>query len=869
VRIKDTTVSLVDGCRRHARIVVGVSLVATVLLAAYVATNLSIDTDQEKLVSAELPWRKTEIALDQAFPQGREDLVIVLEAQTPELADSGAAKLTERLASRKDLFRTVRRPDALPFFRRNGLLFLPLDELRALTEQLIRAQPMIGALAGDPSARGLFNALNIFLEGVKRGEATLADLEPALAAIAATAEGAVEGKPQPPQWQTLLTGRPVKSDDLRRFILTQPVLDYGALEAGAVPSAFVRASIQELGLTSDNGYRVRLTGTVALADEEFATVGQGAELAFLISFLLVACELWLALRSPRLIGAILLTLVVGLIATAAVATAAFGTLNLISVAFAVLFVGLAVDFSIQFSVRFRDEHYHYDDLAEALRRCAAGIGGPLLLAAATTMVGFFSFVPTAYVGVSELGVIAGVGMIIAVALNMTLLPALLALLRPPGEQSPAGYAWMAGPDRFLARHATWVLLTLLALVVVALALVPRLTFDFNPLNLKDKRTESVATLLDLINDPNSTPYTARVLTASPEAADALAAKLAAVPEVKDVITVNSFVPTEQDEKLALVQDAAMLLAPSLSPPEIAPPPTAEEVRAAVTDTVSRLNELKGEGPAGATAARLATALQRVLDAGPEALTRLGDSLVSGATQQIATLGEALQAAPVTLADVPEELKSDWVAADGRAVVKAVPAGDARQNATLVSFVAAVQKVAPEASGLPVGIQEMGKVVVSAFRTAGLLALLAIVVLLAIILRQATDVLLVVVPVVVGGLFTMATCVIIGLPITFANVIVLPLLLGIGVAYGVYYVMNWRAGVREPLQSSMTRAVLFSALTTGTSFGSLAMSDHPGTSGMGVLLAVSLAYTVFVSLVFLPAALAWLEQRQRPARPARS
>jgi uncharacterized protein len=122
---------------------------------------------------------------------------------------------------------------------------------------------------------------------------------------------------------------------------------------------------------------------------------------------------------------------------------------------------------------------------------------------------------------------------------------------------------------------------------------------------------------------------------------------------------------------------------------------------------------------------------------------------------------------------------------------------------------------------------------------------------------------------VGGLFTMATCVIIGLPITFANVIVLPLLLGIGVAYGVYYVMNWRAGVREPLQSSMTRAVLFSALTTGTSFGSLAMSDHPGTSGMGVLLAVSLAYTVFVSLVFLPAALAWLEQRQHRARPARS
>ncbi|MBX6320908.1 MAG: MMPL family transporter [Rhodospirillaceae bacterium] len=857
MRIEGIAVSVVDGCRRRAPFVVAGAILAAILLGYYVATTIAVDTDQEHLVAEDLPWRRTELALDRAFPQSKDDLTIVVDARTPLLADEAARRLAERLAARPDLFHSVRRPDALPFLRRNGLLYLSIDELRSLTERLVEAQPLIAAVVSDPSLRGLFGALNFFLEGVSRGEADLAELAPTLTAFAAAAESVAAGRPQPVDWQSLFTGRPTRPKDKRRFVMAQPVLDYGALTPGAKASAFVREAAAELGLTPANGYRVRLTGSVALSDEEFATVGQDMGVALAVTALLVALELFVALRSLRLIAAILVTLLVGLVATAAFATAAFGSLNLISVAFAVLFFGLAVDFGIQFSVRFRDEHYHYDDAAEALRRCARGIGGALVLAAITTMAGFFSFVPTAYVGVSQLGVIAGVGMAVAVGLNLTLLPALLALLRPPGERSPAGYAWMRGPDRFLARNASRVLAALVVLVVGAAALVPHLAFDFNPLNLKDRRTESMSTLLDLMNDASSTPYTAKVLTASPAEAATLAARLEKLPEVKSAVTINSFVPEDQDEKLPLIEDAAMLLAPSLSPPEVAPPPNPEEVRATIAETVERLDTTKD-----AAASRLAAALRKVLAAGPAALDRLSGILVGGASREIAALGEALQAGPVGLADLPEELKRDWVSADGRAVVRIEPQQDARDNAALVRFVAAVQSVAPEASGLPVSIQEMGRTVVGAFRTAGLLAFAVIVVLLGLILRRAADVLLVLIPVLIGGLFAMATCVLIDLPLTFANIIVLPLLLGIGVAYGVYYVMNWRAGVREPLQSSMTRAVLFSALTTGTSFGSLALSDHPGTAGMGVLLVVSLGYTVVAAMVFLPAALAWLETRRR-------
>lgn len=865
--IRSIAISLVDWCRRHAgRVALG-ALLVSLLLGWYVVTNLSMDTDQEHLIDENLPWRQTETALDQAFPQNVNTLVIVLDGPSAGLAEAAAADLAAALATRPDLFISVRRPDALPYFRRNALLFLSVDELQELADRLIEAQPLIGALTADPSLRGLLGALDLALEGIERGDATFADLEAPLTAIADATEGVLAGRPAPVEWQTLLTGRDVGAGDRRRFIVAQPVLDHGALSPGAKPSAFVRQSAQELGITPENGYRVRLTGSVALADEEFATVGEGMGVAALLSLLIVALLLFLALRSLRLIVPILLTLIVGLIVTGAFATLAFGALNLISVAFAVLFVGLAVDFGIQVSVRFRDEHYRQPDVAEALRRCAGAIAGPLLLAAGSTMVGFFSFMPTAYVGVSELGAIAGVGMIIAVLLNLTLLPALLVLLRPPGEASPAGYAWLAGADRLLTRLAPAVLVALAVLVVASAVIATQLRFDFNPLNLKDEKSESAATMLELFNDPNSAPYTAKILAPSLEEAEALGARLKELPEVADVLTLRSFIPKAQDEKLPIIEDAHFLLAPTLSPPEVAPPPDEAALREALAATARNLRSVGGAQPDGAVALRLADAFDRVLQADPATIGRLAEALVGGALSEIAILQEALQAQPVALEDITPDLARDWVTEDGRAVVEVVPEGDARDNAVLERFADAVTAVAPQASGTPVTIQQSGRTVVGAFRIATVLALVAIAVILAAILRRAVDVMLVLAPPVLGGLFTAATCVLIDLPITFANIIVLPLLLGIGVAYGVYYVMNWRAGVREPLQSSTTRAVLFSALTTGVAFGSLAASRHPGTAGMGILLSVSLAYTLLAAMVFLPALMAWLRRRNAAAQRA--
>src|SRR5439155_23294482 len=265
-----------------------------------------------------------------------------------------------------------------------------------------------------------------------------------------------------------------------------------------------------------------------------------------IMLVAVALLLWIALRSWRLIAAILLSLGVGLIVTTAFGLIVLGTLNLISIAFAVLFVGLGVDFGIQFCVCYRAKRYTGDDLHLALREAGGEIGGALALAAASIAAGFYAFLPTEYRGVSELGVIAGTGMIVAFAASISLLPAIVALLHPPGERARVGYAALGPLDRFLVRRRHAVLLAAAVATAASLAQLPRLQFDFNPLHLKSEKVESVATLLDLTQDPNTTPNTVDVLAPSVADAAALAKRLEQLPEVDHAITLASFVPERQE-----------------------------------------------------------------------------------------------------------------------------------------------------------------------------------------------------------------------------------------------------------------------------------------------------------------------------------
>lgn len=842
---------LVAASVRHAAALVALALIAAVLCGVYASTHLSIDTDTGDLISRDLPWRQRDAELDRVFPQNVDQLAIVIDGATSGQAEDAATALAQWARRHPELYKTVAEPGGGEFFKRDGLLLLSTAEVQKVADQLIAAQPMLGALAADPSLRGLFSSLSLAATGVEHGDIDPSEIATPLRTIAGAVDAALAGNPRHLSWDSLFTGREPDPQELRRFVLVQPVLDYSALQPGKRASDAIRAAAREMGLTPEHGVRVRLTGSVALSDEEFASLREGAYGTTALSLALVCLILFLALRSWRLILAIVTTLLAGLVATAAFAAATVGALNLISVAFAVLFIGLAVDFGIQFSVRYRDERHRMGELAPAITRAGRGIGGALALAAGATAVGFLSFVPTDYSGVSELGLISGTSMIIALILNLTMLPALLKLLRPKGEPEPVGYAWAAGIDAFLLRRRRMVIGLAILIGAGALALLPHWRFDFDPLDLKDPHSESMSTLFDLMKNPSTTPYTISILASSPDDAGRLAERLDKLPEVSSVVTVQSFVPEQQQEKLAIISDAALLIGPTLSPPQKTPPPDAAANLAAIAACARDMRKLAG-GDAQSPAGRLAAALDAVLQRGPAVLPRLEASLISGLGKRLDDLRAMLTAQPVSLATLPPDLRRDWIAPDGRTRIQVFPKGDARDHEVLRRFVAAVRAVAPQATGSPVTILESGNTVVAAFIRAGWIAILAITALLAIVLRRAWDVFLVLAPLALTALLTGATSVLAGLPLNYANIITLPLLLGIGVAFDIYFVMRWRAGLPNPLQSSTARAVLFSALTTMTAFGSLALSRHTGTSEMGRLLTMCLFYTLLCTLFFLPA-----------------
>jgi uncharacterized protein len=850
--LKSPIVRIVDICTRHPWRVVALALALATLSGVYTARNFAIKTDVNEMLSPDLPWAKRALRYMKDFPQW--GIIVVVDAPTPEATEQAAARLATGLQQHPDKFRTVSQPGSGAFFEQNGLLFLPADALAQVTDGLTRADALLGTLAGDPSLRGILDALWLALVGVERGDIKLDDLARVLNAGAATADAAVAGRPASFSWRLLASGKPADARDARRYLLVAPVLDFSALQPGRAATDAIARIAADLGLDRDYQARVRLTGRIPMEDDEFGTIKQHAGLNATLTLIAVLAILWLALHSFRIIFAVAVSLFVGLAISAAAGLALVGALNLISVAFFVLFVGLGVDFGIQFCVRYRAERHDHPDLRAALHSAALKAGWPLALAAVATAVGFASFLPTAYRGLSELGEIAGMGMIIAFATSITLLPALLAILNPPAEPRSMGFAALAPADQFLARHRVAVVAITVLVVTLASPLLFFLPFDFNPLHLRSEKVDSVAAYLELRSDPRAGAYAIDILAPDLAAANATARRISTLPQVSQAMTLSNLVPADQDEKLGLIRAAAATIDSSINPEKAEPSPTAQDNIKALSSMADRLSKLAGSdrGPGADAARRLSGLLARLAAGEPPARERFEAALVDPLRLSLDQLRSELKPQPVSVETIPSDLAREWMTADGRARIQVLPKGDPDNTETLRNFVTAVSAVVPEATGPAVMLYEAGNTIVRAFIESGIFALSAIAILLLITLRRIGDVLLTLVPLLVAGIVTLELCVVLDLPLNFANIIALPLLLGIGVAFKVYYIMAWRSGKTALLQSSLTRAVVFSAMTTATAFGSLWLSSHPGTSSMGKLMALALVCTMAAAVLFQPA-----------------
>ena len=859
--------------QRRPMAVVAAAVMLTVACGMYVKDNLGMNTSTKEMLSADLPWRQLDLQYEREFPHHTDNILVVIEASTPDQALDAADVLYQELMQRPEQFRSVYYNSAMTIFRNSALLFLDTGELQDLADSLAAIQPFLARLTGDESIRGLFSMLSDAVEALEDGEDF--DLAPLLKQVNAALEAIAQDREYSVSWHRLMSGEDDGGGVQREFIIVQPVLDPASPLPADAAITGLRNIVGELGLETRFGTRVRLTGNVVLEQEELLSVQRGTQLVFLLSLVSVTVLLQLGLGSLRMVVATQLTLLIGLVFTAAIATLTLGELNLISVAFAVLYVGLGADFAIHYCLRYRELLFSGIENAEAVEQSALHIASSLFLCAVSNAVGFFAFIPTDFDGVAELGLISGIGMFISLLVTVMLLPPLLMLLplRRPGDMTAAA-RWDNTLSRMLVtpfNHARAVRAIALVAIIVMLGVILNLRFDYNILNLKDPSSESVQTYQDLLKDSGTSPWTGVMLAKDRDEAQRLIHEYEQLDVVDKTIWIGDFIPEDQDQKLAIIEEMNLLLGVLPQTGEAAPASGADE-EAALRAFLGRLEQAPTVG-SQPEFLKLQHNLRAFLDrtaqmgegARNAALARLSHSLLASLPGRLETLRASLNADHITHESLPEALVGRWQSADGHYLIEIMPRRNINENGAMRDFVETLQKVDARVIGAPVINLEAGDAVIKAFSQAFRYALVAIVVMLFFMLHRGQDVLYVLVPLLVATLMTGAASVVLDIPINFANIIALPLLLGIGVDNGIHIVHRFRTAPPDDthlMRTSSARAVVISTLTNIAGLGNLAFSPHLGTASLGEILAIGIGMTMLCTFVILPSLLMMETERAK-------
>lgn len=799
----------------------------------------SIDSDLGKLIrpSDTLGWYRDNEVYKSAFPELQQTAVVVVSGSDGVRVDAAARSLAAAFEQHAE-FEFVYAPTLDAFFLRERLYYLDPPDLRAWIEGVRYDSGVLRRLADHAD---LANAARTFADQVSATPGL--PLQDPLASLARSF-GQDPIRIDLEAYPRLQTASEARHHAL--IVLKGPQrLDE------SLPSAALVALIR--GIVADTpvaeGVRVRLTGEIVLADEEIRAGLDGIGIAGTLSLVLMAIILGVGVRSLRTIVVMFVMLFAGVTLTLGFGTLAVGSFNTLSLIFVVMFFGLGVDFAVHFALRVRES----GDLRDAEVAAARDIGPALLLCALTTVVGFLSFVPTAYRGLAELGIISSGGVLIALFLTLTLLPALFRLLG-----SPRAAAGTAGLRLGVEDLPAGPVLAATALVsVVALYFAVGLRFDYSVLAMRDATTEAMSTLLELQEDGVVTDYSISVLAPDAAAAAALPAALRALPEVGAVQTPLDLVPGDQAEKRALLEPVVELLD---GIDGVEPGASAD----ALPGALARLRQVEPDvAPAERPLYRMLVDGLSALEGRPAEVERLDEALRVALETELRELRERVAARPFGLDDLPPDLRARMVSDDGRQLLNVQPATPLVNREETERFIDAVAGVAPNIAGRSVVEWGVGEVAVRSFIEAVTLSIAVIFGLLMLYFRGVVRPLMVLLPIGLATLFSFALMEVTGLSLNMANILVVPLIFGLGVDTGIHVVHRFASAgdIHEVFESSTARAVLISALTTIGAFFSLSFSPHKGAASVGQLLFLAISLMLLATFVVLPAMLRLFGQRR--------
>ncbi|MEO1052010.1 MAG: MMPL family transporter [Bacteroidota bacterium] len=851
-QILERTTGLVN---RFAYGIIIFYVIMAALAAYYTINHIGVNSNTAEMFDSELPFRKTRDQYKATFPLTEDNFIIFVDHPTPEMAAAVADSIVEQLRAEPEYFEDIYLPGADEFFKKNQLLFLDTTALQSLSRKLLGAQPLLFNLSQDHSIRGLMSIMVRVLES-EQGASRADAWDPMFAAMDTTINAHLRGALHIVSWQDVFRGEPTPDEQRRKFIQVKPKLDYDRL----LPAKPAIERAQQVVAPYRHGETVvRITGKKAMTFEEMRSVTDGATQAGILALIMVSIIIWVGLRSLRLIAATLITLIIGLLLTAGFSAYAVGQLNMISVAFAVLYIGLGVDYAIHVCLRFRELLGQEFAIRKALIGSLHDVGPALILSTISTALGFYAFIPTSFAGVSELGLIAGTGMFVSLLVTTTLLPALLKVFSFSEVKANKRLGMPSLGKRTLKKDRI-IRVIALGVGLITIAFMPYVKFDYDPINLRDPESESVSTIKSLIASGSFTPWTINIITDNQEEALELSAQLKNVDNVDRVLSVNSFIPKDESSKIPLLR--SLLFGFSRVPPlptDFHVVPVEEQI-----ESLQRFHDVLSQFPdpspqmSGLTV-RLGSFLQslggKTEEEKASSITNLQQSLLQTLSLSLKQFRQGLTAQQVALNTLPDPLKLRWVSASNQFRVQVFPDKSIQDNQGLRVFAREVRAVAPQATGDLITTIKSGDTVIAAFRDAFAFAFAAITLLLLLYLRSVKFTFLILFPLLLAGALTAAATVIFGIELNFANIIALPLLLGLGVDNGVHIVHRARSEDQPLLSltnSSTARAIFFSSLTTLFSFGNLAFSPHKGTASMGLLLTIGVLFVLMTTLLILPA-----------------
>ncbi len=793
-------------------------------LSILTATNfLRIETSTDALINPNLDFKVNQKEIKKEFKILNNNILLKISGENSDILNSKAIEIINLLEKRSDIS-FVYSPSIDPFFKENFFYFLNNSEKQKLINRLYDYQPFLSEINSNPRLEGFNNILELFLkkDDLKNSNDIFKIIDYFLVSLETNSNV---------NWFKLLNSNTFneiyivlgfKNEYLKKF------------------DSFYNFLLDLINESEE--IEIQYTGGLIIDYEEVISVSNGAAIAGLLSLFFVSIILWIYFKNLYIIFILVTSIIVGLIITIGFGTIFVGRLNLISVAFAVLFIGLSVDYGIQIFSRLNEKKIIDKNF---LIKNINSFSSTLILASIPSMIGFLSFTFTNYYGLSELGQISFLGIVIGLLTNLVFLPSLFLVFKKNVDLKPKKNVFYINSVNFLIEKKKKLFFFISLIVFLDIIFIEKIDFDYDALNLKDQNLNSVKLAKELIEKNPTSDYVISAIIEKDEYINS--SKINNLTSKKSVRSTFSFFDLEKKYKNEEFEYLKFLINSQKSETFYSKP---EELKR-FEKLLSNLKKKK-EGSSEEIDLLIEKINESYSSANDffqiEKLFFLGfDELI----EKIIMFGNVEKD---FLEKLPEYYQERYISKNLKYRLEIFPENDVSIKSNLTEFVNDVLDIFPNASGMPVVQQKAGEIVVQSFIKALLISLLFLVFFLYFIFRNMHYVLISLGSLIIATFLTIFCMIIFNIKLNFANMIALPLLYSLGVSFSVYFLkrfLEFEMDLSKVIRSGTPNAIFISALTTVASFSTLAVSSHNGTSSMGILLFISLSMTILSSIYFTP------------------